>query len=248
MNETVWLWIGTLGMAAGSVVLFVAAGARTRDEEGHRLTHGLVPLVAALAYFAMAVGQGALTLPSGRVVLFARYVDWSVTTPLLLIALSITALGSLSRRPFLVAGLLISDVMMIVTGLFFALSDQATAKWTWYIASCGAFLAVYSVLMGSLKAEAEASGASRGTVYSRNLSILGVLWLIYPIVVLLGPDGLGIWSAVLTTACITILDLLAKVGYGLIAMSGSKTITNEDLAERTVATGPIPVATSSLGR
>ena len=66
MSETTWLWIGTLGMLAGSVVLFVMGGRRTQDEEGHTLAHGFVPLFAAIAYFAMAVHQGAITLAGDR--------------------------------------------------------------------------------------------------------------------------------------------------------------------------------------
>ena len=62
MTETTWFWIGTLGMLAGSVVLMLAGGRRTQDEEGHTLAHGLVPLFAAIAYFAMAVHQGSVTL------------------------------------------------------------------------------------------------------------------------------------------------------------------------------------------
>ena len=85
MNETNWLWVGAIGMLAGSIVLFAAGGRRTQDEEGHSLIHGFVPLFAAISYFAMAVGQGGATLSSGRMFLFARYLDWSVTTPALLL-------------------------------------------------------------------------------------------------------------------------------------------------------------------
>ena len=115
MNETSWLWLGTLGMLAGSVLLFAAGGRRTQDEEGHTLIHGFVPLFAAVSYCAMALHQGQVTLADGRVFLFARYVDWSVTTPVLLLGLTMTALHGAHRRAGLVAGLLASDVVMIVT-------------------------------------------------------------------------------------------------------------------------------------
>ena len=140
-----------------------------------------------------------------------------------------TALRGAHRRAGLVAGLLVSDIVMIVTGLFFGLSDDPVAKWTWYIASCAAFLAVYYILFGPMKAEAEARDMARRSTYARNLPILSGLWLLYPIVVLLGPDGLKIWSPVLATACLTILDLAAKVGYGLVSMGGSKQIADEDI-------------------
>ncbi|MDX7952475.1 bacteriorhodopsin [Lichenihabitans sp. Uapishka_5] len=253
MNETTWLWIGAIGMLAGSAVLFATGGSRTQDEEGHRLAHGLVPLMAAIAYFAMAVHQGAITLPGGREFLYARYIDWSVTTPALLLALSMTALGGARCRPGLVAGLLISDVIMIVTGLFFGLSDDPVAKWTWYLASCVAFLAVYYILLVPLRREAKARDAARSNAYTRNVPVLGVLWLLYPIVVVLGPDGFGTWSPVLATGCITVLDLVAKVGYGLMAAAGSKAVADGDLRGKTVSAvaetvGAVPSGSAKVPR
>ena len=105
MTETSWLWVGVGGMALGAVGLAVAGGRRTQDEEGHTQVHVVVLVLAALAYFAMATGQGVVTLPSGREFAFARYLDWSVTTPLLLLGLAMTALHGAHRRPGLVAAL-----------------------------------------------------------------------------------------------------------------------------------------------
>lgn len=239
MNETNWLWIGTVGMLAGSLLLFAVGGRRTQDEEGHSLLHGFVPLFAAISYFAMAVHQGEATLTSGRVFLFARYLDWSVTTPALLLGLSITALHGARRRVGLVAGLLVSDVVMIVTGLFFGASQVPFIKWVWYAASCVAFLAVLWVLWAPLLEEARARDQVRRDVYVRNAGLLTVLWLVYPVLVLLGPDGLGLLAPTSATAGITILDLAAKVAYGLFAMVGSKAITSADLIRGEVSAAEV---------
>ena len=244
MTETVWLWIGTLGMLGGSTLLFLLGGTRTQDEEGHSILHGMVPLFAAVSYFAMAIHQGEVTLPGGRVFLYARYVDWSVTTPALLLGLSMVALRGAHRRAGLVAGLLASDIVMILTGLFFGLSEDPFAKWVWYTTSCVAFAAVYYILLFPLMKEASMRDGERRSAYRRNLPILGVLWLLYPIFVILGPDGVGFWSATLTTAVITVLDLTAKVVYGFIAMGGSKRITDADLARGEVS--PAMVSTHAV--
>lgn len=244
MTETNWLWVGAIGMLAGSLLLFAAGGRRTQDEEGHTLVHGFVPLFAAISYFAMAVHQGEATLTSGRVFLFARYLDWSVTTPALLLGLSMTAMHGVRRRPGLIAGLLTSDVVMIVTGLFFGASQVPFIKWVWYIASCVAFLAVLWVLFGPLMQEARARDQVRRDAYVRNTLILTVLWLIYPVLVLAGPDGLGILPALYATAGITVLDLVAKVVYGIISMVGSRSITSADLIRGEVSAAE--VATHSI--
>ena len=96
--------------------------------------------------------------------------------------------------------------------------------------SCVAFLAIFYVLFGPLRAEAQARDDARQAAYGRNATILAALWLVYPIVVLLGPDGMQYWDATLTTACVTVLDLVAKVGFGLIAMGGSAKVAAADVA------------------
>lgn len=244
MTETTWLWIGAVGMALGAVVLAVAGKRRTQDEEGHTQIHVIVPLLAALSYFSMATRQGAVTLPSGREFMFARYLDWSVTTPLLLLGLAMTALHGAHRRRGLVAALLGADVLMILTGLFFGLSDAAGPKWTWYLVSCGAFVAVYATLFGPLRREARERDAVRSATYARNVVVLAGLWLLYPVFDLLGANGLRVWGPVITTGAITVLDLVAKVGYGLLATAGTKKITDHDLASGLVE--PAPVTTESV--
>lgn len=66
-----------------------------------------------------------------------------------------------------------------------------------------------------------------------------MLWLLYPVIVILGPDGLEFWSATFATACITLLDLTAKVIYGFISMGGSKTITSSDVSRGEVSAAEI---------
>ena len=75
--------------------------------------HGIVPIIAACSYFTMAAGQGSLLLPAGpdsahalRVFYYARYIDWSFTTPLLLLGLAGTAMHSGMRRPAAVWGMI----------------------------------------------------------------------------------------------------------------------------------------------
>lgn len=231
-------------MAGGSALLFLLGGTRTQDEEGHTIAHGIVPVFAAVSYLAMALHQGSMTLSltdgtGTREFLYARYIDWSVTTPTLLLGLSMTALRGAHRRAGLVSGLLASDVVMVLTGLFFGMSVDPVAKWTWFITSCAAFLAVYYILFVALWQESSARDGERRSAYRRNMLILSGLWLLYPVLVFFGPDGIYAWSATVTTALIVILDLTSKVVYGFIAMVGTKAITDADIARGEVSAAMI---------
>jgi bacteriorhodopsin len=235
VTETSWFWVGVVGMALGAVLLTVLGKKRTQDEEAHTVIHGLVPLIAAIAYFSMAIGQGGVTLSDGRVFWYARYIDWSITTPLLLLGLCITALHGAHRRRALVAAVLGADVLMIVTGLFSGLSTEAFPRWSWFLISCGAFVALYVALFGPLLEESRARDDIRRHSYLTSAVALGGLWLLYPVVVLLGPDGVGVWSPTTTTGCITVVDLLSKLAYGVLVVRASQHDADGDLKRGEVA-------------
>ena len=66
----------------GSFIFDRAANA-LRTKKGIRSCMGSCPCSPPSHTSHMAVHQGQVTLSSGRVFLFARYLDWSVTTPVL---------------------------------------------------------------------------------------------------------------------------------------------------------------------
>ena len=232
-----WLWIGCAGMAIGSLILLVQGwNRRTRDEENHYFLHLFVTLTATASYFAMAMGQGSVHLADGRDFYFARYLDSSITTPMLLTGLCLTALHSPFRRWALLLGLVFTDVYMIGTGVCAGLSPTgSSAKWMWYLISSGAFLFIYVGLWGPLRRESAKSGPRAEKLFKTNASILSLVWLAYPIVFLFGSEGTKAVDAVTTGAIYTILDLIAKVGYGVFSLAGTRKKVTEDLR-----TGEVP--------
>lgn len=235
MTEQTWLWLGFAGMAVGALAIFVIGDRKTPKEELATILHGIVPIIAACSYFAMAVGQGSVMRHSdvgGGIdynFYFARYIDWLFTTPLLLVALSTTAMHASLRRPGLLVGIVVSDVIMIVTALLFGLSGVAWIKWSWFAISCGAFLAVYYVIYGGLREEADLQREDVRGTFMRNAAYLSVVWFVYPIVLLVDPEGLNLISSATSVALFTVIDLVAKVGYGLIASAAHGRIAERDL-------------------
>jgi len=70
--------------------------------------------------------------------LWARYVDWALTSPL--IVLNLTFLAGLDGSNILIA--LFADWAMVFTGWFFAYARKEVQRWGWYAMSCVAFLVV----------------------------------------------------------------------------------------------------------
>ncbi len=219
MTVEVWLWIGTIGMSIGMILLFFPMQKnKTLSEQGDSIAHFLVPMVALTLYLLMALGHGSVVRPSGRVFYYARYIDWSITTPLLLLSLVSGAVeGHTKKRGALIAGLVVSDVYMIVTGLVAGWTDDPTLKWWFYALSCLSFLAIYGLLWGPFR---ELSLTSpKGDTYRKKAGALSVVWFAYPIVFLIGQEGFRLWSPVVDAVLFTLLDLTAKVAYGLWAVS-----------------------------
>jgi bacteriorhodopsin len=224
-----WLWTGVIGMALSALVmLFFARRARTPFEESQTVNQFFVLLIASGTYLAMALGQGSLTADDGRQVFVSRYVTWAFTTPLLLLGVATAALGTpITRRKPIVYGLLAADVIMVITGLVAALSPSGSVeKWTWYVVSSGAFIAVLYLLWTTLRTEAKTTGADHARLYSRNLVFLTAVWLLYPINFLLGNEGVSAYGGTETTAGYTLLDLLSKAVYGFFALSGVRRLVS----------------------
>lgn len=231
MDLNDWLWAGFFGMVAGAVILF-AMGFKYRNKEelNHFLLHFFVVLLATASYFAMATGDGRFVLDDGRDVFFARYLDWNFTTPMLLTALTLTALHNPFRNWALLLGLVFTDMYMILTGLFADLSPTGSGqKWVWYLLSSGAFVFIYYTLWGPMRAEAKKTGERAYAVYTRNLPVLSILWLIYPLNFLFGVEGLRTYGAETSVAIYAVLDVCAKVLYGIYSLANTKNKVTEDL-------------------
>ena len=241
MTSSSILWVTTVIMFAGGLLILFTGKRRTAAEELHTVCHGIVPIIAACSYFAMATGQGAILLPADaavqagpaatRIFYYARYIDWSFTTPLLLLTLSNLAMRSGPKRYGAIAGVILADLLMIVTAFAFGASEVVWVKWAWFVISCIAFLGVYYVLwVPNLQANAQERDDTRAS-YRRQAGVLSVIWLLYPVVLALAPDGLGLVGDAASVLAIAVLDVVAKVVYGLMTIGSDAKATDRDLTE-----------------
>lgn len=193
-----------------------------------RLFHVLtafITIFATLSYYAMATGDGnsyaKFVIKEAhkhtpdtveyvyRQVFWARYVDWSLTTPLLLLDLAF--LAGMDGASILVA--VVADLIMVLTGLFAAFGKTEGQKWGWYAMACAAYL----VIVWQLAVAGRRAVASKGNATAKLFTAIGgftlILWTLYPVVWGIG-EGARKWSVDAEIIAYAVLDVLAKPVFG----------------------------------
>ncbi|MDT7858054.1 bacteriorhodopsin [Rubrivirga sp. S365] len=219
---TTWYWIGTAAMALGSVVFGIgAAKADHRPREILYTLNFFICLVAFALYLTMAMGYGSFVSADGTKTAWVRYATWGITTPLLLLDLTLIA----SSRNVLAAQLIGANTFMIGTGLIATLLPEDVRALTWYVVSCGAYLAVAYLLLGPYRRSAVAAHPKSAGAFQRLVAVHVFLWTLYPVVWLISPEGLDVVGDAWEAGLFTVLDVVAKVGFGLLALNTLATVT-----------------------
>lgn len=214
MTESAWLWLYVACMAAGAL-LFVAWSRNPRDVPQYEYAIAIfIPVWSGLAYTAMALGQGIVQV-DGREVYVARYLDWVVTTPLLLVALASSGMFFRPLDKSTIATLVGLDVIMILSGLIADLTVRADVQWFWYTVGCVCLALILSILWGRVRREAYAHNADIGGAYTRIAAYFTVLWFGYPLVWALGPSGIGLFGDATGVALFVVLPIFSKVGFSI---------------------------------
>ncbi|KAL8941900.1 MAG: hypothetical protein Q9216_001973 [Gyalolechia sp. 2 TL-2023] len=229
-----WYWAVTAVM---TVSTFAFIGLSFTKPRTHRIFHYItaaITLVAAIAYFTMGADLGQTPIEvefkrsdskvsgtatnQNREIFYVRYIDWTITTPLLLLDLLLTA-----GMPWpTVLYTILLDEVMIITGLVGALV-QSSYKWAYFVFGCVAFFWVAWTV--TFTARKHAIGL--GTDISKTYTICGVwtifLWFLYPIAWglseggnVIAPDSEGVFYG--------ILDLMAKPVFGALLLWGHRNI------------------------
>jgi len=237
------LWIGFAVMVLASGVFALMSWRIPVSKRVYHVLSTLVTIVAALSYFAMATGDGVSAkceqktdyhdhVPDThhtvcRQIYWARYVDWSLTTPLLLLELCL--LAGVDGAHTLMAS--VASLIMTLTGLFAAFGRQHTfQKWGWFTIACVAYVFViwHVALHGSRTVRA------KGDVVAKHFGGLAAFLFIpltvYPIVWAVA-EGTHRTSVDTGVVIYTVLDILVKVGFSLwlLAIQRRTPETNVDI-------------------
>ena len=222
LSSSLWANVALAGLSA---LLFVYMGRNLRSDRA-RLIFGatiMIPLVSISSYLGLLSGLtvGLVDMPPGHALggqevlsQWGRYLTWTLSTPMILLALGLLADVDLSDLFVVVA----ADIGMCLTGLAAALITSSYAlRWAFYVVSCTFFIVVLYALVVQWPADAEAAGTSE--IFGTLRALTVVLWLGYPIVWALGVEGLAIVSSVGATSwAYSALDIGAKYVFAFLLL------------------------------
>lgn len=217
--QALFHWVYVIAMAIGALY-FISLGTNPRGVPKYEyLIATFIPIWSGLAYMAMALGQGKIEV-AGQITHYARYIDWIVTTPLLLLSLSLTAMYFVAKDWILIASLMGTQAIVVVTGLIADLSTTDEARFLWYTCGVVAFLVVLWGIWQPLRAKTRGQGVELSGLYNKLLIYFTVLWISYPIAWLIGPSGLGWVNQTVETLLFCVLPFFSKVGFSYLDLNG----------------------------
>jgi len=225
-----WYWAVTgVMMVCTMAFIGLSFSVPRRNRIFHYIT-AAITMVASIAYFTMASNLGYASIMvefmrtnskvAGvtREIFYVRYIDWFVTTPLLLMDILLTA-----GLPWpTVLYTILVDEIMVVTGLVGALISSSY-KWGYFVFAMFAlfFIAYNVVYVGVQHAKPLGREVSRTYVICGGWTIF--LWFLYPIAWglseggnVIAPDSEAIFYG--------ILDILAKPVFGALLLWGHRNI------------------------
>jgi bacteriorhodopsin len=188
----------------------------------HRLVAGVVCFIASLAYLTMSLGYGyTVRCCDGRQFYYARYVDWTITTPLMLWEIIDYTNAPQNERIFLIS----MDIIMVIGGLIGALVCGGE-KWAFFGFSILTFIPILWFLC-ALEAQAK---EKKLRIFRSIMNITVLSWFFYPIVWILA-EGTGVLCANAEAICYTVLDIISKTVFGFLIVNHPWEVLAEALTE-----------------
>jgi sensory rhodopsin len=224
-GSTLWFGIGAVAMFVGAGIFTLKIKTGNERNRDYYVVLTFISFIAGLAYIALATGVGILEVEGQANIHLARYIDWIITTPLILLLFALLANASI--KEWSVAAAL--DVLMISTGAIGSFSTGPT-KYIWFVASCGMMLFLFYYLFGRVTSAAKDERPAIRSLFALLRNYIAAIWVAYPAVWVLAPTGEGVLTPLGADIAFMILDVITKVGIGVIVIYSGEAL--RDLAER----------------
>lgn len=211
-------------MLIGCLTVYILSKNPINVDKIDYLISFIIPLWSAIAYMSIAIGQGYLKI-NNEVIYYARYLDWIVTTPLLLISLALTGMYTVKKDKAIILSLVFSDVIMILCGLIGDLSSD-NKIFLWFIIGTIAFLWILYLIWVPLKNIAKSQSPQLYKLYRFLCTYLTIFWIAYPTSWIIGPSGLGLVDQRIDTYLFIFLPIFSKVGFSILDLIGLRKLNN----------------------
>lgn len=202
-----FLLIGLVCMAASTMYFYMAAMKKSGDAQFFEGLTMMITGIATVAYLTMFSGVGRIYIHD-RKFFYARYIDWILTTPLMLWDILALA-GASSSEIMLTCGI---DMLMIGFGVVGG-ATPGYKKWIFWVLACLCFMHVVGVLMKYLSSEKFGGAAKK--LYGQVAWLTIILWTFYPIVWVLAEGGHFV-SCTAEAGLYMVLDVLSKCLFGFV--------------------------------
>merc|ERR1711988_384355 len=221
------LWVAFGCMLLPCLIFYARAQMKPSGKRKFEYLSFTINAIASLAYLTMAVGYGS-TEVNGKQFFYARYVDWALTTPLMLLDLILLGHGD-NASAETICHIIAMDILMIVSGLIGALQGGHHSCWAFFTFSMCAFVPIFYYLLFDGDFTSKIKESYKG-VYTPAAWLTAIFWCGYPIIWVLHE---GTTAASLDTAVISylILDTISKSVWGFIITLGRDSVGEDPAAE-----------------
>ncbi|WP_162419097.1 bacteriorhodopsin [Cyclobacterium roseum] len=210
-------FIGYMAMFASAIFFIVERGSVDGKWKTSLLVSALITGIAAVHYYYMR----DFYLETGQSPTAFRYVDWTLTVPLMCVEFY------LLTKPFGAKGgtlfkLIVASLIMLVTGFIGETSGIENNVMWGILSTLGYLYIVYEVFAGDV---AKLAKTSQSPALSKAMFLLKIFitlgWSIYPIGYMVLPGNLlsGAFEVSSIDLFYNLADAINKIGFGLVIYS-----------------------------
>jgi hypothetical protein len=211
------IWVGTISHAFSTIMFIVLSKKSNKHTILYYYINIIICAMATFCYILMGLRQCDYITADGNLVLWGRYLEFGIGTPLLLLDFGLT-IGMNVTSIFYICML---DILMIISGWMSTIASTNPAKWILFIISSLFYAPIVETLFSSIHNPEETSSTTLTSISNYLSMYTAFIWTGYPILWVLH-DGFHLIN--LDTECIihTILDIFAKDIFGFLLIYSHK--------------------------
>jgi sensory rhodopsin len=232
--------VSFLGMLGGAYYFALIKDTLPLEHQTSAVTSSVYCLMAAIMYGIInwKYGIGTDTLSKGDYPTVLRYIDWLVTTPLIVNKFP-EMLGG-AEAPAIAILVIFADMLMILFGWAGEASINAAGKatvvgWAMFGVGCLAWLFIIFILYSSVTSAAATKLAPVRQGLTRLKLFIVFGWAIYPLGFLLTLVSNSPEMRLGRELVYNVADLFNKVGFGMVAVYAIRQVVREEKVREAMA-------------